>query len=170
MWKAGMLALALLFAAPQVRVTPRAPVGSVVRYTLSYSALTAAATTQDVTIYSLPARSRLTAIYADKVTPFACASVCTTGTLSMTTGISAGGAEFIVSSDMDAAAAVYGDADAELGTSINRANAIQGAFLNMAAATTVQLRFTSGTGNLGSGTVTNLNAGSVTFTLLVEPI
>lgn len=137
--------------------------------TIPFAIVNAADVTQDFTIGTLPARGRLVAIYADVTQAFVCAGTCTTATLSMTVGSSAGGNNFIVSSDIDAAAAVFGDADAELGTGINRASAIQGAFIGSWSTTTpISVRLTSGTGNFGDGATSNLNAGSITFYIITE--
>lgn len=139
------------------------------RVTVGHTQFTSAALTHDVTIATLPAKTRLVSIIADLTDTFACASVCTSTTLSMIVGKTAGGNQYIISFDADAAVAVLGDADAELGTSINRANAIQGGDLpSWTVATNVSARLTSGTGNLGNGTVTNLSKGTVTFYLVTE--
>lgn len=131
------------------------------KLTVSRTNFVCNATTCDLTLATLPAGTRLDAIYLDLTTAFACASVCTSSTLSMTVGSSAGGNDLLVSFDADAATALWGDADAELGTGINRASAIQGGFLGSWTTTTpVSLRLTSGTGNLGNGTVTNLSQGT----------
>ena len=84
-------------------------------------------------------------------------------------GSSAGGNQVLVSMDVDAATAVFGDADAELGASMNAAGKIQQAWLPSFSATQiVTARMTSGTGNLGNGSTTNLSQGSVTFYLITE--
>ena len=140
------------------------------KVTVDYTQFDAAATTHDLTIATLPAKTRLVGVYADLTTPFVCAAVCTTATLSMTVGTSAGGNEILASFDLDAAAAVFGDADAELGASVNAAGRVQDAYIAAWAATQIiTLRGTSGTGNWGDGAgATNLNAGSVTFYLITE--
>lgn len=141
----------------------------VYKVTVGYAAFITAGTTHDVTLATLPAKTRLVGIYADLTTTFACKVTCTTGTLSMTAGKSAGGNEYVVSFDADNAAAVFGDADVELGTSINAAGRIQDADLpSWSSTTTVQARMTSGTGNLGTGTASNLSQGSITFYLITE--
>jgi hypothetical protein len=93
-----------------------------------------------------------------------------TGTVASAT---AGGAEYLVSSvDLKACSVgntcVRGILDADLGTSINRTNAVQGGDLTSAmwtGATTVQCRMTSSSGNLST-----LSAGSTTFYLTIEPL
>lgn len=123
--------------------------------------------THDVTVATLPAKTILHAIYADLTQTFACTAVCTTATLSMTVGSSAGGNDLLTTFDVDAATLQRGLVDGDLGTGINRANAVQGGKLfSWTATTPVSLRMTSGTGALGDGTATNLSQGSITVYLI----
>ncbi len=134
--------------------------------TFGVNAFTAAAVTQDITIATLPKRFKLLSVVADVTTAFTCASVCTTSTLSMTVGKTAGGNEYLASFDLDAAAATFGLATATVGATLQTAAnvPVQGGDIpSWTAATTLQARFTSGTGNIGTGTATNLGVGSVTF-------
>lgn len=143
----------------------------VYKITLAKEAFVAADVTQDITIATLPAKTRLVGVYADVTQQFACTAVCTTATLSMTAGTAAGGNQILVSFDLDAAAAVFGDADAELGTSVNAAARVQDAYIASWSATQIiTVRFTSGTGNIGNGSATNLSQGSVTFYLITEAL
>lgn len=96
-------------------------------------------------------------------------STCTTATLSMTFGKTAGGAEYIASLDADAAAAVFGDAQVELGANLKTATPPTtpiGDFASWTTTTTAQVRFTSGTGSVGNGSVSALKAGSATIYLV----
>lgn len=137
--------------------------------TVDRTAFVAAATTADVTLLTLPVRTRLLQIHANLTQTFACGATCTTSTLSMTCGTSTGGNQLLVSFDLDAATQVVGDTDAELGTSINRANAVQGAMPpNFSSTTPISCRLISGTGNIGNGSTTNLSQGSVTFYITTE--
>lgn len=139
------------------------------KVTVNFTAFTTNAVTQDVTLATIPAKARLVAVLADLTQAFVCASVCTTSTLSVTVGKTAGGAEWLASFDADAAAARFGLVDADMGTTMTRAAAINGGdMLSWTAATTAQLRMTSGTGSVGTGTATNFNAGSITFYLITE--
>ena len=127
------------------------------------------AVTADWTVVTLPAKTILNAIYVDKTVAFACTAVCTSSTLSVTVGSSAGDNNLVLSFDADAAAAVYGDADAELGAGITNAGAIQGGFLGSWTTTTpVSMRLTSGTGNIGDDATTNLSQGTLVFYLITE--
>jgi hypothetical protein len=142
---------------------------SVYKVTIDRTAFIAAAVTQDLTIGTLPAKTVLLSVYGELTTVFACSVTCTSSTLSMILGTAAGGNTLLVSFDADAATAVFGDADAELGTDITRATAVQGGKVYSFSATQiVNLRLTSGTGNLGTGAATNLSTGSITFYLVTE--
>ena len=134
------------------------------------TAFVCAAVTCDLTLATLPAATFVSYFIGNLSTTFACASVCTSGTLSMTAGaVSAADAGFLVSFDADLATDLFGDADAELGTRINRANAVQGGWLSSFSSTNiVTIRLTSGTGNIGTGAATNLSQGSITFYLTTE--
>lgn len=139
--------------------------------TVDRTAFVCAAVTCDVTLGTVPAKSIIVGMYADLTTVFACSATCTTATLSGVIGRGAGGAEFLASADLDAALALFGDADAELGTQLVRAAAIQGGSLgSWSATTTVVLRVTSGTGNIGNGSVTNFSTGSITVYVITEKL
>jgi hypothetical protein len=141
----------------------------VYKVTVAYTQFVANGVTADLTIATLPAKTRLVGVYADLVTTFACTDTCTSSTLSMTVGTAAGGTEILGSFDVDSTAAVFGDADGELGSSVNAAARVQDAYI--ASWSTTQIitaRLTSNTGNIGTGTATHLSKGSVTFYLISE--
>lgn len=133
--------------------------------TVAYTNVTTNGTTHDLTVATLPAKTFITHILADVTTPFVCAQTCTTATLSATVGSAAGGAQYLASFDLDAAAAQFGDADAEFGASLAQATIPTplGALGSWASTSPVSLRVTSAVGNLATLGVTNLNAGAVTF-------
>jgi hypothetical protein len=138
--------------------------------TVDKSAFVCNATDCDLTIATLAADTEMVWPYAKLTTTFACSATCTTATLSLLTGKGAGGAEYLASFDADAATGVFGDADAELGSLMTRAAAINGGTYNTASQAVV-LRLHSGAGAIGNGTVTNLSQGSVTiyFTTMRKP-
>lgn len=136
----------------------------VYKVTIDKSAFVCNATTCDVTIGTLPANTRLLQVDASLTTTFACTATCTTSTLSMVLGKGSGGSEYLASFDADAATAWLGDADAELGTLMVRAAAINGGTFTTGSQAVV-LRLTSGTGAVGTGSATNLSQGSVTIFL-----
>lgn len=122
------------------------------KITVAETALTGAATTEDETIWTIPAKTKVTRMIAQVTATF------TGGTISdfdVTCGITAGGNEYLVSFDIDTATGVFGDAEAELGTGL--AGGI-GNIPSFSGTTAVQCRFTSVGDN-----VVNATAGSVTF-------
>ena len=125
----------------------------------------AAAVTQDFTIATLPAKTRITDVTAEITQQFACTATCTSATLSMVVGKGAGGSEYLDSFDIDAATAVFGDVDSERGASLD---GVVNGEITWGAAQAVVARLTSGTGNLGNATVTNLSGGDVTFYITTE--
>jgi hypothetical protein len=138
--------------------------------TIGYAQFVTAAVTSDVIILTMQPRTKVLAVYAYVGDEFACGAVCTTSTLSIQVGVS-GASEFLASFDADAAKILVGDADAELGTEMTRAAAVQGGYIpSWASETEMTLRLTSGTGNIGNGSVTNLSAGEVTFYVIVTQL
>lgn len=143
----------------------------VYKATIAETAFVCADVTCDVTIATLPAKTLVTGAVADLTEAFACTATCTSSTLSLILGRGAGGAEFLASFDADAAAAVFGDADAEMGSTMTRAAAIQAGSPEAWASTqAVVIRLTSGTGNIGDGDATNLSSGSVTIYLTTKAL
>jgi hypothetical protein len=142
---------------------------SVYKVTVLSTNFTAAATTADVTLGTLPAKTTVQALIADQTVTFACASVCTTATLSITCGKTAGGNEYLLSWDADAATGQFGITQATIGAALKFATppiTLLGDIPSWSGTTAVQCRLTSGAGNLGTGAATNLSAGSVTFYLV----
>lgn len=142
---------------------------TVYKVTVASTNFIAAAVTADVTLATLPAKTAVAWMIADVTQTFACSATCTTSTLSMTCGKTAGGNEYLASFDADAAAAQFGDAQGELGTALKTATPPStpiGDMPSWSATTAVQCRLTSGTGNIGTGVATNLSQGSITFYLV----
>jgi hypothetical protein len=137
------------------------------KITIASTAFICAAVTCDVTIATLPAKTFVTHAMADLTQTFACASTCTTATLSFTLGKTAGGNEYLLSVDADAATGQFGRTAATLGASLAPATAqtLIGDNASWASTTAVVMRMTSGTGNIGTGAATNFSGGSVTFYL-----
>lgn len=136
---------------------------AVYKVTVDEEAFVCAAQTCDVTLATLPAKTKVLTVVANVTETFACAETCTTSTLSATAGTSAGGDEYLLSFDVDAATLVWGDGGSEAGASLV-ASAIQfGDLPSFSSATTVSTRLTSGTGDLGDDEVNFLSQGSVTF-------
>lgn len=137
----------------------------VYKFTVARTNVVTAGVTHDLVIATLPAKTFIQHILADVTQAFACTGTCTSSTLSATVGSSAGGNQYLVSFDIDAATAQFGDAAAELGATLTEATipTAIGALGSWASTQAINLRITSGTGNLGTGSATNLSAGSITF-------
>jgi len=126
-----------------------------------------AALTCDLTVATLPAKTFLKHAIIDLTTTFACSATCTTSTLSATLGKTAGGNQYLLSFDIDAATGQFGDAAAELGASIAPATVPtgDGDLGSWSSTTAVTLRITSGTGNIGTGAATNFSQGTMVIEL-----
>jgi len=139
----------------------------VYKVSLAKEAFAAAAVTNNTVIATMPVGTILHSVVARVTQAFVCAAVCTTATLSATLGIAPGGTEFLVSFDLDAAIATFGDANAEMGSALSIAGQFNSGYVSsFTQAEPVTLQATSGTGNWGDGVNTNLSAGAVTFYLL----
>lgn len=137
--------------------------GGLAKVTVLSTNVTSNALTHDVTLLTLPAKAKVLGVVADLTTTFACTATCTTATLSWTMGKTAGGTEYLLSLDADAAAARFGLSVATTGVSLV-ANAVQGGDVpSWTATTALNARMTSAVGNLATGGVTNLSQGSITF-------
>lgn len=133
------------------------------KVTVTNVAFSAAAKTADVTIATLPAKMKLVAIYADVTATFSGGGE---SAATMTCGSSAGGNNFLVSFDVFTGAITRGLADANLGTGINRASAIQGGFIGSWTTTTpVSVRLTTTTNNTSA-----LTQGTAVFYLVTEAL
>lgn len=134
------------------------------------AAFLAAALTADCTVATLPAGMKLVSVYADVTAGFTCSGTCT-GTKVVQVGTAAGGTQVLAAGLNVAATGTFGLADADLGSGMTRAAAIQGGLVGSWSATTpISARFTSGTGNWGNGAATFVNAGSIKFILGTEQI
>lgn len=133
----------------------------VYKVTLTYAGLAAADLTADHVIATLPAKTKLVAIYADTTVPYTGGAV---SAATLKVGKTTGGAEYIASHDVWTGAVTKGLADADMGTSMTRAAAIQGGDLPSWTATTdVSVRLTTVTANTNA-----LTAGSTTYYLVCE--
>jgi hypothetical protein len=130
------------------------------KVTMTNAAFSAAATTADVVVATLPAKSKVKSVIAEVTAAFTGSA----GTVTLQLGKTTGGAEYIVAFDAKTATVTKGLVDADLGTSINRANAVQGGDIpSWSATTNISARCTSGTGNTST-----ITAGSVTFYITTE--
>lgn len=125
------------------------------KITVARTNLTAAATTQDVTVWTLPAKTRLVAVIVDGTAAFDDAAGPISA-LTITCGKTAGGAEYVLSGSLFTVNTL-GDATGEVGASLT---SYFGDIPSWSATTAVTCRFTSTGGNLST-----LTTGSATFYL-----
>lgn len=131
------------------------------KVTVDYLALAAAGLTADKTIATLPPKTRVTAIYADTTTKYIGGAV---SAATLKVGLAVAGEELIASHDVFAAAITKGRADADMGTLMTRAAAIQGgAMPSFTAPTDVSVRLTTVTANTDQ-----LTQGSTTYYIETE--
>lgn len=133
------------------------------KVTTDYTAYAAAAVTGDVTLCTLPAKTRVVGFYSDTTAAF------TGGAVSATTlkvGLTAGAAEVLAVHDIFSAAITKGLADADMGTSMVRSALIQNAYFPSFTTTkTLVARITTTTANTNA-----LTAGSTTFYVFTETL
>lgn len=126
------------------------------KITVARTALTAAATTQDITLWTIPAKTRVLRLIEDVTAAFDDAA----GPISAVTttcGTSAGGNQYLLSGSVFAVTTL-GDVVAEMGAGLVSATLAD--LPSMSGTTAVQCRWTSTGGNLNT-----LTTGSSTFYL-----
>ena len=134
----------------------------VYKVTVDYTGFSSAGSlTADHTIATLPAKTKIVGFYADTTIPWVGTGVTA---VALTVGKSAGGVEYIATHDVKTAAITIGLADADMGTELTRAAAIQGgAVVNWSGTTPVSARITTTTAHTD-----DLTAGSTTFYIVTE--
>jgi len=135
------------------------------KITVGYTAWIAAGLTQSITLAVMPAKTRVLSVIADTT------AALTNGvsTLALTVGPTGTLAGYIASHDVKTAPVTKGLADADMGSLLTRAAAIQGGSVaSWSAGVNLVATLTSGTINLGNGAVTALTTGSTTFYVTVE--
>lgn len=137
------------------------------RVTVLPAAWTAASTTQTLLLYIIAPKSKVTSVISETTTKFAGLA----GTIQLKVGNDTALDQYILAHDVKTAAVIAGTADAELGAGLARATAIQGGDMSVygtPSGSYLQLTLTSGSGNIGNGTVTNLTTGTVTINVTTE--
>ena len=128
----------------------------VYKVTLDYTGLSAAATTATHTIATLPAGVKIVGIIADTTAEYTGGSV---SAATIEVGIDSGDTDaFLAAHDVFSGAVVVGDADADLGTLIIRANAVSGGYINWSGTTVISVLLTTTTDD-----TENLTQGSTTY-------
>jgi|GEM_PF-4089360 hypothetical protein len=137
------------------------PTRKTYKVTVTYQAFAAAALFADVTIFSVPARTRIVGIVADTTAAYAGAGVASAV---MRLGPAANSLSYMVDADVFTAPVTKGLADADIGASLNRAGAVQGGVIqSWTGNANINARLTT------TGANTNqLNAGSTTFYITTE--
>lgn len=136
------------------------------RVTIPHTVWKAADLTQTITIGYAQQLSLIGAVIARTTTAYAGLA----GTIQLEVGIDTDTDAFILAHDVKTGTVVKGVADADMGTLLTRANAVQGGYFVPSGVTRyMQVRLVSGTGNLGNGTVTNLSAGSTQLIFQYRP-
>lgn len=129
--------------------------------TVPFSKWSAAAVTKDLTLMTLPAKSKLLTVICDTTAVYDGAGTC-----AIIVGNAAGDNKYIVSHDVKTIPITVGLADADFGTLLTRAGAINGGTMtatNWASGQAIFARMTSGSGNTSTFTV-----GSTTFYIVAE--
>lgn len=129
--------------------------------TTTFTWFSTAGTTADKTLCTLPAKARIVAVYADTTIKYVGGAVAT---CTLKLGSTVGGAQILAVHDVFTAAVTKGLADADLGSSMTRAAAIQGGFLPSFTATTTVTAEMITTG----ANVSALTQGSTTWYIECE--
>lgn len=135
------------------------------KVTIPRTLWTAAATSQGLQVFAVPAKTKIKSVILDTTEAFAGLA----GTITLGVGTASGGQNLLVDHDVKTAPVVAGNADADLGTAINRAAAVSGGWVpSWSTSTSIYVTLKSGAGNIGSGAATNLTNGTVSLYLELE--
>ena len=135
------------------------------KVTIDKAAWTAAAASQSLIIATLPAQTRITGAYADITTAYA--GLAGTIQLSLAT---TGAVDLLSPADVKTAAVTLGLSAGQLGAGLTT-SFVQGVYTpNWTASSQIQVTLASGTGNIGTGSATNLTFGVVTIYLIIETL
>jgi len=141
------------------------PRRAVFKLTIDKDAWIAAAPVQAHAVYSIPAKARVVGVVLDTTAALAGLG----GTITARVGKTRGGQEYLVEHDVKSSPVTKGLLDADLGTALDRAHAVQGGDLpSWSAVTSLFVTLGSGRGNLGTGSVTNLTSGRMVLYVTVE--
>jgi len=131
------------------------------KVTVTYAAFSAAALTADKVIAVLPAKTRISNIISDTTANYTGGVV---SAAALIVGKSTGGAEYIATHSVLTGTPVKGLADADMGTALTRAAAVNGGDLpSWANPTNISVRITTVGANTNA-----LTAGSTTFYITTE--
>ena len=134
------------------------------KYTIPYTYLVDASLTANFAFLDIQAGGKVVGVYANVTQAF----VLGASTINLAIGYGGSSNEFILAKAVSGFTGAIGQADADLGTALARATAVQSGYINLSATATVTARFTSTVGNFGNGTVTTATAGSVIIYVAVQ--
>jgi hypothetical protein len=134
------------------------------KYTIPYTYLVDASLTANFAFLDIQAGGKVVGVYANVTQAF----VLGASTINLAIGYGGSSNEFILAKTVSGFTGPIGEADADLGTALARATAVQSGYINLSATATVTARFTSTVGNFGNGTVTTATAGSVIIYVAVQ--
>jgi hypothetical protein len=130
------------------------------KVTVAHTAWSAAALTEDKTVFTIPAKARVVSVITDTTVAFALTG---STSASLRLGKTTGGQEYILDHDVRTGVVTKGLVDGDLGTSINRANAVQGGDIpSWTASTNISARLTSDVN------ISNITAGTTVYYITVE--
>ena len=134
------------------------------KYTIPYTYLVDASLTANFAFLDIQAGGKVVGVYANVTQAF----VLGASTISLAIGYGGSSNEFILTKAVSGFTGPIGQADADLGTALARATAVQSGYVNLSATTTVTAKFTSTVGNFGSGAATTATAGNVIIYVAVQ--
>jgi hypothetical protein len=134
------------------------------KYTIPYTYLVDASLTANFAFLDIQAGGKVVGVYANVTQAF----VLGASTINLAIGYGGSSNEFILAKTISGFTGPVGQADADLGTALARATAVQSGYINLSATTTVTAKFTSTVGNFGNGTVTTATAGNVIIYVAVQ--
>jgi hypothetical protein len=145
------------------------------RWVVDKSAFTANATTQIIDLGDFNSKFKITSAYIEAISGAGALFAGITGPVSLRLGTTSGGNELLLDKDFETGPLpiIAGTADADLGSGLARATKVQDGYIpnfTNINNTSIYLKATSASGNLGNGSVTSLTAGSVIVHVFYEAL
>lgn len=135
------------------------------KLTIGYAAFKTAGLSQQIAIATISNRTRLIAVYADTTVAYAGLA----GTIQLSIDTNTGAGSCLAAHDVKTAAVTKGLSSGDLGADLS--TQVQGGHIrSWTSNDQVFVTLTSGTGNLGNGSATNLSAGSTTVYIITETL
>jgi hypothetical protein len=138
---------------------------SVYKVTVPYTLYITASQNEVQALCTVPAKTKVVGVIADTTVAYAGLA----GTIELRIGKTSGGEEYVLDHDVKTATITAGLLDADMGTALAAATAVQGGDIpSWSGSTVLYAQLRSGTGNVGDGAATLLSAGSTTFYIITE--